>query len=162
MRNAQFPQSSASFTLRSDSPCLCKLGWITASTRADEGRRNEGWGGKKTGWPLNVASNSTFLWLRFAAALGMFKRSSLLYFPRAVVNAIPSSNIQLTFRFPRSLQGKVSMSRRPWFLLSWLGNDTASIHEVHSVCRTWAVHMSCVFQSFIMSERDNFENQGAQ
>lgn len=116
-------------------------------------------GGKKTGWPLKVAYNPTFLWLRFAAALGMFKCPCLLYFPRAVVNAIPSSNIQPPFCFPGRLQRKVGMTSRPWFVLPCLGDDTDSIHlTVHSMCRTRAAHTSCVFWSFITNERDSSEN----
>ena len=62
----------------------------------------------------------------------MFKRPCLLYFPRAVVNAIPSSNIRLPFRFPGRLQGKVWMTTRPWFVLPCLGDDRASIRlKVH-------------------------------
>lgn len=54
------------------------------------------------GWHLNVVYNSLFLWLRFAAALGMFNCPCLLYFPRAVLHAIPSAYLQPPLWFPAS------------------------------------------------------------
>lgn len=108
------------------------------------------------GLPLNVVYNSSFLWLRFAAALGMFKCPCLLYFPRAVLHAIPSGYLQPPFQFPASEGLSDQLALTCPSLAGWWHRRCLSWKFPH--CRMWGADSSCVFQRFTGNKRDCFEN----
>lgn len=118
------------------------------------------WATEGPGWPLNVVYNSPFLWLRFAAALGMFKYPCLLYFPRAVLHAIPSVFLQPPFQFSASEGLSDPQTSSCPSLAGWWHRKCLSWKFPH--CAECEEQSALVSSSFIGNERDGFENQGAQ
>lgn len=110
------------------------------------------WATEGPGWPLNVVYNSPFLWLRFAAALGMFKYPCLLYFPRAVLHAIPSGFLQPAFQFSASEGLSDPQTSSCPFLAGWW----------HRKCLSWKFpHCAeCEEQSALVSSRVSLETRG--